>query len=301
MSRKLLFIFNPHSGKGKMKHYLYDIVERFTQADYEVTVVPTQKSGDCEIKIRSDARNFELVVVSGGDGTLNEAVTGMSSLDKDDRVPIGYIPTGTMNDFASTNNISHLPLDAVEDIIEGRHIPYDIGVLNDKNFIYVAGFGAFTDVSYETPQINKNILGSAAYFLEGVKSLPKIKHVNVKITTDSGDCVETNASLVLIMNSTSVAGFEFGKFYDIDTSDGVFEIVVISTSVTLLDFPQLISAIRNGKTDVHGVSVITAKEAVIETDQKVKWTLDGEYGGETTQAHFKVNHNAVEFFISENK
>lgn len=299
MNRKLLFIFNPHSGKGKIRHYLYDIVERFTQADYEVTVIPTQKSGDCEMKIREEAADFELVVVSGGDGTLNEAVVGMSSLDAKSRVPIGYIPTGTTNDFASTNNISHLPLDAVEDIINGNHIPYDIGILNDKNFIYVAAFGAFTDVSYETPQINKNILGSAAYFLEGVKSLPKIKHVHVKITTDTGNRIETDASLVLIMNSTSVAGFEFGKFYDIDTSDGVFEIVVVSTSVTLLDFPALISAIRNGKTHVHGISIVTAKEAVIETDQNVKWTLDGEYGGESTYAHFKVKHKAVDFFISE--
>ena len=300
MSKRLLFIFNPHSGKGKIKTYLYDITERFTQAGYEVTVCPTQAPGDCEKKIKTCADRFDIAVISGGDGTLNEAVVGMSSLPEDKRIPIGYIPAGTMNDFASTNNISNLPLDAIEDIIDGRHIPYDIGILNGKSFIYVAAFGAFTDVSYETPQINKNILGAAAYFLEGIKSLPKIKSTNVRITTDSGEVIEDEASLVLIMNSTSVAGFEFGRFYDIDTSDGLFEIVLVPRSVTILDLPSLVSGIKNGKRSINGVTVISASSAVIQTDEPVRWTLDGEYGGATDRAEFCVNHNAVEFFISDN-
>ncbi len=300
MGNKILFIFNPNSGKGKIKNSLFEIIDKFTDAGYDITVYPTKHANDCERKIQACASQYDIVVISGGDGTLNEAVNGMLRLDKDSRIPIGYIPSGTMNDFASTNNIPPSPLDAVDEIINGRYLPYDIGSFNNKPFIYVAAFGAFTDVSYVTPQINKNILGSAAYFLEGLKSLPKIKGVNTRIITDSGEIIETNAALVLIMNSTSVGGFTFGKFYDIDTSDGIFEIAVIPKSVNLLDLPVIIAGIRNGETEVQGASIISAKSAHITTEEPVKWTLDGEFGGEYDSVDFVVNHNAVEF-ICENK
>ncbi len=205
-----------------------------------------------------------------------------------------------MNDFASTNNISPDPIDAVDDIINGRYLPYDIGSFNGRPFIYVAAFGAFTDVSYATPQVSKNILGPAAYFLESIKSLPKIKGVNTKIVTDTGETIDTNASLVMIMNSTSVAGFTFGEFYDIDTSDGVFEILVVPKSVNLLDLPAIITGIKNGERSISGASMICAKSAVITTDEPVKWTLDGEYGGEFSTVTFEVNHNAVEFICENN-
>ena len=191
------------------------------------------------------------------------------------------------------------PLDAVDGIINGKYLPYDIGSFNDRPFIYVAAFGAFTDVSYATPQHSKNILGPAAYFLEGLKSLPKIKGVDTTITTDTGDVINTNASLVMIMNSTSVAGFTFGEFYDIDTSDGLFEILVVPKSVNLLDLPAIISGIRNGEREINGASIISSSCATITTKTPVKWTLDGEYGGECDTVTFKVHHNAVEFICKK--
>ena len=301
MAKKILFIFNPNSGKGKIKNSLYDIIECFTRADYDVTVYPTQKSGDCEEKIKNDAPMYDIAVISGGDGTLSEAVSGMISLSESRRIPIGYIPAGTTNDFASTNNIPPYPEDAAQEIIDGKYVPYDIGILDDKCFIYVAAFGAFTDVSYETPQIYKNILGPAAYFLEGIKSLPKIKGINTKIITDTGEEIDASAALVLIMNSTSVAGIGFGEFYDIDTSDGIFEIVVVPKSIKILDFHAIINGIKNGERNIGDISVLSVKEATIKTEEPVKWTLDGEYGGETDCVKFKVCHKAVEFFMSNNR
>lgn len=298
MAKKMLFIFNPTSGKGKIKNELFDIVERFTRADYDVTVYPTAAAGDCTSKIIGYAESYDIVVISGGDGTLNEAISGMTSLPTENRIPIGYIPAGTMNDFASTNNIPSYPLDAVDDIINNTPFPYDIGMFNGKRFLYVAAFGAFTDVAYATPQFKKNIFGPAAYFFEGIKSLPKIKGIDVSITTDTGENVQTTAALVLIMNSTSVAGIEFGRFYDIDTSDGKFEIVVIEHGVSLLNLPAIITSVKSGKTAINGITILSASSAVIETSEPEKWTLDGEYGGETDYAEFRVDHNAVHFFAS---
>lgn len=301
MEKKMLFIFNPRSGKGKIKNALFDIIERFTNSDCEITVYPTQCAGDCGRKIRTDANRFDLVVVSGGDGTLHDAVEGMLELPREMRIPIGYIPTGTMNDFASTNNISSTPRDAVAEIINNPVIPYDIGLFNGQRFIYVAAFGAFTDVSYETPQATKNLFGQSAYILEGIKSLPKIKGVDVTIETNEGKVINSHAYLVMIMNSTSVGGFDFGRFYDVDTCDGKFEIVVVDSTINIIDPTNIFTAIRNGTVDIPGVTIISTAGAKITTAQKVKWTLDGEFGGEMDNVEFNVAHNAVDFFISNNK
>lgn len=295
--KKLLFIYNPKSGKGKIKNHLFDIINIFAKASYEVTVHPTQSQNDCAMTVAGQAEFYDLIVVSGGDGTLNEAVSGMMELEKEKRVPIGYIPAGTMNDFATGNKIPKLMTEAAAAIVNGRVISYDIGSLNGNKFVYVAAFGAFTEVSYGTPQSTKNILGPAAYFMEGVKSLSRIEGVDVRITTDSGQVIEEEALLFLIMNSTSIAGFEFGELYHVNTNDGLFEIVVIPKSTNILDFAAVISEIKNGERDSGGVHVINSRKAVIETEKPVSWTLDGEFGGETERVEFEVIPDAVKFIV----
>lgn len=300
MRKQLLFIFNPHSGKGRIKQFLLDIIDIFTKADYAVTVHPTQEPGDCAKEIARLDPRYDLIAVSGGDGTLNEAVTGMLKLPKSKRIPIGYIPAGTMNDFASGNGIPKTMVDAAEAIISGSVINYDIGMFNDSCFIYVAGFGAFTDVSYDTPQLSKNILGNAAYVVEGIKRLPSLTGTHVRIKTEGGEEIEEDVMMCLIMNSASVAGFEVGEFYTIDTSDGLFEIVLIPMAENIIDIASVITSIRKGERDKGGVRVISTKGAEILTDEPVAWTLDGEFGGETTSVRFKVAPSAVQFIIKEN-
>lgn len=297
MSKKMLFIYNPKSGKGKIKTALFDIIDIFTKSDYNVTVHPTQCRNDCKNTVENNASNYDVVVVSGGDGTLNEAVTGMLNISAKNRVPIGYIPSGTMNDFANGNGISKIMTKAAEKIVNGNIIKYDIGKFNDEKFIYVAAFGAFTGVSYETKQITKNILGSAAYFMEGVKSIPKIESISIKITTDEGEVIEEDALIFLIMNSTSIAGFEFGEFYSVNTDDGLFEIVVIPKSTHIMDLAAMINEIKNGEKNSGGIRVLNVKKAVIETEKPVNWTLDGEFGGETDRVEFEVLDKAIEFLV----
>ncbi len=298
MRKHLLFIFNPYSGKGKIKDYLFDIIDIFTKADYIVTVHPTQKPGDCTAELGTAGRTYDLVVVSGGDGTLNEAVSGMLSLPPESRVPIGYIPAGTMNDFASGNGIPKTMVNAAAAIIDGNLVKYDIGSFDNKTFIYVAAFGAFTDVSYDTPQLTKHLLGNAAYVIEGIKRLYTLEGIYVSIKTDEGEEYEGDVFVCLIMNSTSVAGFDVGDFYNINTNDGLFEIVVIPKTDNIIDFATLITSIKNGERNKDGMRVISTTGAKIKTSLPVRWTLDGEYGGETDSAVFKVIPNAVDFIIN---
>lgn len=295
MGKKLMFIFNPHSGKGKIRASLLDIIDTFTKAGYDVTAYPTQSKGDGSRKLVECATDYDMVVVSGGDGTLSEAVGGMISLPEDKRVPIGYIPAGTMNDFASGNGIPKTMLDAAKEIVNGKIVNYDIGQFNDKNFSYVAGFGAFTDVSYDTPQTTKNIFGNMAYIIEGIKRLPSIESVKVKVTTDEVETVEEDVYWCLIMNTTSVAGIGVGDYYEINANDGIFEIMLIPKSTNIINLTNIINDIRLGKRDSDGVKFISASGAVIETEKPVRWTLDGEFGGEFDHVDMKVLHNAIQF------
>ncbi len=297
MKKKLLFIFNPNSGKGKIKNMLFDVIDIFTKEGFEVTTYPTQHPADCKDRI-ADCEGFDLVVVSGGDGTLNEAVSGMLNVAAEKKIPIGYIPAGTMNDFATSNSIPKTIEDAAMSIAQGDAVTYDIGLFNDEIFIYVAAFGAFTDVSYDTSQTTKNILGPAAYVIEALKKLTKIEGVRTRIETVEGEIINEDVLLCLVMNSTSVAGFEIGDFYDIDTNDGVFELVIISKNESILDIPNIITSIKNGVKECPGMRIISTKGAVIETEKPVNWTLDGEFGGETDAVNFAVKQSAVEFIIS---
>ena len=167
--KKLYFLFNPTSGKGRIREHLLEIVDIFTKAGYEVTVHPTQAQGDAQRLTEELADEYDLIVCSGGDGTLDEVVTGL--IRRDSLTPVGYIPAGSTNDFAQSLQIPSNMVKAAETVVNGRAFPCDVGAFNDDTFIYVAAFGLFTDVSYQTNQRLKNIFGHAAYVMEGAKRL----------------------------------------------------------------------------------------------------------------------------------
>ena len=167
--KKMLFVYNPNAGKGLLKPKLADVLDIFVKAGYEVVVYPTQGYRDGYKKIRSMEDKFDLVVCSGGDGSLNEMIRACVEMKYQN--PIGYIPAGTTNDFAKTLKLSMDPIKSARTIINGNYISCDVGMLNEMNFVYVAAFGTLSDVSYSTPQSTKNILGASAYVLEGIKQL----------------------------------------------------------------------------------------------------------------------------------
>ena len=295
MQKKLLLIANPFSGTGKIKPNLFKIVEIFSNADYSVTVYPTKARADATAKVESlyDGE-YDTIVVSGGDGTLNEVITGI--MNKKLNCKIGYIPAGTLNEWSSGLGISRDIIKAAKDITTGKGISLDIGKFGDKYFSYTASFGAFTAASYSTPQGVKNVLGQAAYFFEGVKSIGSIKSIPLKLTAD-GNEIEGKFLFGAISNSMSVGGVV--KFNDnlVKLNDGLFEIILIRKPSNLLQLQNIINGILKKDFDRENIEFIHAKEITIESDAEISWTLDGEYAKGKEKIEISNINNAINFIV----
>ncbi len=298
--KKLLFVFNPYSGKAQVKNNLFEITDIFTKAGYNATVYPTQAVSDCYEKIKSEASDYDLVVVSGGDGTLNEAVSGI--LESGVKIPIGYIPAGTVNDFSRSLGIPRDILEAARTAVCGERFECDICRFNGRTYNYVAAFGAFTDVSYETPQETKNIFGQAAYFFEGIKKLSVLHYYHAKVIYDDVE-IEDYFALGMILNSKSVAGFEVRSdnaiINDVYLDDGMFEGALVRMPSSISQFQTIISDFLKGNVEGAGYVTFKTSKVEFEFDEEVKWTLDGEFGGASKNAEIDILNKEVTFMVKE--
>ncbi len=273
--KKMLFIFNPTAGRGKIKNKLFDIVDTFVRSGYQVLVYPTQKRGDATNILGNGQEQVDLIVSAGGDGTLNEVVSGLMISGKN--VPIGLIPAGSMNDVSHSFKISRNIMNAVKGIVTGKPYSMDIGKLNDKYFIYVAAFGAFTDISYTTPQKNKNTIGNLAYYLEGIKKLSELKPKHVKVEYD-GKLIEEDFLVGLVTNSLYIGGFKNLNYDKTSLNDGLLEILLIRMPKNIIDLQLIASSLINYKINESFMIYIQTTKLTVTSD-KMEWTLDGEFGG----------------------
>lgn len=299
--KRLLFVFNPNSGKGQIKNNLMRIIQLFTENDYQVCVYPTKAVRDGYRYILQSAADYDLVVCSGGDGTLNETVNAMMEYTGE-KLPIGYIPSGSTNDFATSLNIPKDMLRAAQHIVEGEPLTCDVGWLNRKTYFnYVAAFGAFTEVSYATPQSMKNILGHQAYIIEGVKSISTMKPYYVKVKADNA-YAEGNYVYGMVCNTESVAGIKGISGSYVNLQDGLFEVILIKELRTPLDVQQLITAFLTQNFQECDL-IFSAKAKHIEfiCEEHISWTVDGEFGGGYKVTTFDVIHNAVTFLVKGRK
>ena len=297
--KKLLFIYNPNAGKGLLKPKLSDILDIFVKAGYEVTVYPTQKYRDGYRKVARFEGDYDLLVCSGGDGTLDEVVTGM--MQREDRIPIGYIPTGTTNDFANSLHIPKDLLKAADVAVNGEPFACDVGRFNKDIFVYIAAFGLFTDVSYQTKQEVKNVLGHLAYVLEGTKRLFGIPSYHIKVTHD-GEVIEDELVFGMVTNSKSVGGFRNMIGKNVVFDDGEFEATLIKFPKNPLELNDIILSIATGQQDSKYMYSFKAKEVFFESLEEIPWTLDGEFGGEHDYVHIKNERQSLEIMIDpENK
>lgn len=287
--KKLLYIYNPMSGQKTIGNHLSEIVEYFSKKSYFPTVYATQKANDAREKVKEFSKEYDEILVSGGDGTLDEVVSGL--LKSEEKSIIGYIPTGSTNDFSRSLKIPTDIKKATKIAINGETMDIDVGKFNSKFFTYVAAFGSIAQVSYETDQSMKNIFGRFAYILEGVKTVSNLKAYKAKITIDD-EVFEGEFIHFMATNSVSVGGFN--NFYkkNIGLDDGIFEAVLIKKPNGLIELNQIIEGLRSKK---ENDNVIFRSGSVfkVEGDEKISWTLDGDYGGSYKKSEIKVLNRAV--------
>lgn len=292
--KRLLFIYNPRAGKGQIRNNLLDIIDTFVKAGYEVTARPTQYAGEA-VEIAADrTAKYDLVVCSGGDGTMDEVVTGIMKSVR--RRPVGYIPAGSTNDFANSLDIPRNMKQAAEVAVKGQLFSCDVGSFNENTFVYIAAFGLFTEVSYGTRQEIKNVLGHMAYILEGVKALAAIKSYHMKITTQDV-VIEDDFLYGMVTNSTSVGGFKgiTGKY--VDLSDGLFEVTLVKRPKNLEELNQILAALTNRDIDAAQMYCFKTPYLKFESEEEVAWTLDGEFGGKHTEVIVENQKQALNIMV----
>lgn len=296
--KKLLFIYNPNAGKGLIKPKLSDVLDIFVKAGYEVTVYPTQKYRDGYHKVRHFKEDYDLVVCSGGDGTLDEVVTGM--MKRKEQIPIGYIPTGTTNDFARSLHIPKEMLKAADTAVNGIVFPCDIGKFNEDFFVYIAAFGLFTDVSYQTKQEVKNVLGHLAYVLEGMKRLYNVPSYRIKVTHDD-EVIEDEFIFGMVTNSRSIGGFRNMVGKSIVFDDGEFEVTLIKTPKNPLALQEIIAALLIEQIDTKHMYTFKASRLKLESLEEIPWTLDGEFGGEHDEVFIEDQRQKLKIMVPVDK
>lgn len=275
--KKLLFVYNPKAGKAQIRNKLVDILDVFAKAGYEITVAPTQKKGDAVEIVANRKPGYDLVVCSGGDGTLDETVNGM--MRSRFASPIGYIPTGSTNDFGSSLGLPKNMIRAAQTAVDGKNFSCDVGFFNNKEaFAYIAAFGLFTDVSYETAQDMKNVLGHMAYILEGMKRLSAICSYPMKVQYED-KVIEGDFIFGMVTNSVSIGGFKRITGKNVKLDDGVFEVTLIKRPKNPIELNNIMASLLDRNIDSDAMYCFTTSKITFKSEENVAWTLDGENGG----------------------
>ena len=271
--KKMLYIMNPFAGQKRANRVLPDILLQFSEAGYEINTFMTTGTGTATATAERFGNHVDLVVCCGGDGTLNETITGLIRCGAS--TPLGYIPTGTTNDFAASLHLSHSPVQAAKDILEGQVCTYDAGQFGQRNFAYVASFGAFTRSSYIVPQNIKNALGHTAYVLGGISELSQIRNEHIRMEID-GEVVEDDFLFGAICNSTSIGGILTLDPSHVDMGDGKFEVMLVRMPRSLAELSECLRAVQSQDYNCEMITFRSAHHIRVEADPEMPWSLDGE-------------------------
>lgn len=297
--KKLLFIINPRSGTMQAAKLLAEIIQIFSDAGYLTTVLMTKASGDAKQFVIDYHDMADTIVCSGGDGTLNEVIDGLISCGG--KCKVGYIPSGSTNDFAASMGLPKGVLAAAEHFVNGSDKNIDIGSFNGRSFSYVASFGAFTSTSYKVPQNIKNILGHTAYILQGAKDIVGIKPIHAKIFADEGtpneQVCEGDYIFGAICNSTSVAGILKLDKFDVDMNDGLMEILLVKMPKNLVGINEIIVDMMNGTLRSSEIEFFSARDVRVEIEEGTHWSLDGEYEEGADEVFIKTLRSAITMLV----
>ena len=294
---KLLLIVNPRSGREKMRTQLLKVTEILSGAGYDITVYPTKKQGDATVRVSKIKQNeFDKIVVCGGDGTLNEVITGLMLTGV--KCTLGYIPSGTLNEWSSGLHISKNIPQAAADAVTGREIDLDIGKFGDKYFSYTASFGAFTEASYSASQDVKNVLGQAAYFFEGIKSLGNIKPIHLKFSCKERE-IDGDFLFGAISNSMSVGGIVKFSESMVKLNDGMFEVMLVRNPENIIQFQTIVDGILRQDLSKDGIEFFHTDKITVTGGEDVSWTLDGEYAEGKDSITVENIHSAIHLTVPQ--
>ncbi|MBO6133160.1 MAG: YegS/Rv2252/BmrU family lipid kinase [Lachnospiraceae bacterium] len=310
---RLLFIYNGHAGNQKILSRLSEVVDIFVKAGFMVTVYPTQGQGDAIRAASENKDEFDRIVCCGGDGTLYEVVRGLYCNEMAGpehvgggdcaggiSVPIGYIPAGSTNDFANSLKLPKDIIEAAEVAVHGRSFLCDMGKFNEKPFVYVAAFGIFTDVSYETSQDMKNAIGHMAYLVEALKRLPQMRTYKVRVEYDD-KVLEDEFIYGMVSNSISVGGIQKITGNDVYLDDGLFEVTLIKPPTDPLDFQEIGMAIVSGNEDIRVIKKFKTEKIRFFSKEPLSWTLDGEFGGSVKEAVLENVHHTLPLIVPKDQ
>ncbi|MBO4264991.1 MAG: diacylglycerol kinase family lipid kinase [Clostridia bacterium] len=294
--KNALLVINPVAGKMRSQTSLFQIVDILCKYDYSLTVQTTRAKEDATGIVNDFGEGKDLIVCASGDGTLNEVISGALMLKN--IPPIGYIPTGSTNDFASSLGIPKKIKNAVKHVVTGTATPVDIGKFNDdRYFTYVASFGAFTETSYQTPQSLKNVLGHFAYLLEGIKEIVNIKTTHMTVCLDSGEVIEDDFIFGAVSNSKSIGGVLRLSEDKVSMSDGVFEIMLIKAPANLAELSQIINDLTTQKFTSKLVTFCHSSKVTFKADKDIMWSLDGECVKSSDSVDVECMHGAVSIIL----
>jgi YegS/Rv2252/BmrU family lipid kinase len=292
--KRMLLIYNPVAGLQKFPSQLGDVVDRFTEAGFLVTAYPTRAPGDISEIIAFYADEYDYITCSGGDGTISEAIEALLPLAS--RPIFGVIPSGTTNDYSSSLGIPKDIMRAADVITNGEAKPLDIGRFGNRHFTYVAAFGLLTEVSYSTPQASKNVLGSLAYFFEGIKRLGSVKSHRCELWLDD-EAISGDYILGMVANSHSVAGIKLPIDIETKMDDGLFEVILLRMPDNFKDRQSIVSSLLRQEINPDYLTVRKAREVAFTSPKPVAWTLDGDFGGEYKDIVIENRHQAIEIMM----
>lgn len=293
MGKKILFVVNPHAGRGEIRGKVLDVIELFTKAGHTVTVHPTTGKGDIAALLPPLEGQYDMIVSSGGDGTINETVSGLMQMRN--RPVLAYIPAGTVNDTATNLSLPRNILRAAEVAVSGQVVPLDISSFNGQWYVYVAAFGIFTDVAYATPQQHKNLLGRLAYLMQGVRSLSEVRTYHVKVKTSVTE-FEDDVIFGMVCSTTSVGGFSPSPRSlreRISLSDGLSEVILVKRPKTLTEFSNMAADLLRLDLNSKYFHFLQTDRVEFTFQEHVPWTLDGEFGGSVKSATICNHRGAV--------
>lgn len=289
--KKLLFIINPKAGHKKRENFADDAVKVFKEAGFKVGVKYTKKRADGTEIAKEYGNKVDLIVCMGGDGTLNEVMQGLTESGAE--TPLGYIPAGSTNDFATSLGLKSDPKEAAKFIVSNPARKLDLGIFNGRYFVYTASAGVFAKTSYTTSQKLKNRLGHMAYILAGIKEIFHLRKLRLNVELDDGT-INGTYIFAAINNSTKVGGIMKLDKESVEFNDGVFELLLIEFPRNPVQFFRIIKKVFSQ--DFTGnITFKQIRSARITDCTDVDWSLDGEEEKGQEVVEFKVVHDAVKF------